>query len=51
MARIDVKWPFAMTGPKTSNGTFQMASVAEIPRVIVDPFDVFRGGTKVHRVT
>jgi hypothetical protein len=42
-----------MTGPKkaTGNGVFQMAIVGGIPRVIRDPFDVFRGGTKVHRVT
>ena len=41
-ARIDLNWPFAMTGSKTStpNGMLQMASVAEILRVIRDPFDV-----------
>jgi hypothetical protein len=37
--------------PENKQGMFQMASVAEVPRVIRDPFDVFRGGTKVHRVT
>jgi hypothetical protein len=37
--------------PENKHGMFQMASVAEIPPVITDPFDVFRGGTKVHRVT
>jgi hypothetical protein len=33
--------------PENKHGMFH----AEIPRVITDPFDVFRGGTKVHRVT
>ena len=37
--------------PENKHGMFQMASVAEIPRVLINPFDVFRGGTKVHRVT
>ena len=32
--------------PENKQGMFQMASVAEVPRVIRDPFDVFRGGTK-----
>ena len=38
MAWIDVKWPFAMAGPKTStpNGMFQIASVGGILRVIRD---------------